>query len=53
MEGEIKDTNEKIEMVGMILTKFQKELKELNVNIKNADEWTTKLWEIKGKYINM
>jgi hypothetical protein len=53
LEDEVKTANEKIEILSLIVSKFQKDIKELNVNVRNAEEWTKKLWEVKGKYIDM
>lgn len=53
MEAEIKKSNQKLEMLSLIVAKYQKEMEHLNINLKNVEEWTLKLWEVKGKYMQM
>jgi hypothetical protein len=53
MEKEIKDSNEKLEMLALIIANFQKEVGEMNISLKNTEEWTRKLWEVKGRYVQM
>lgn len=53
MEEEIRETNEKLEMLNMVINRYQSEIEGMNINLKNVDQFTVRLYEVKGKYVEM
>jgi chromosome segregation ATPase len=53
VEKEIKANSDKLEMLNLVVNRYQSEIEGLNVNIKTVTELTSRLFEVKGKYVAM
>ena len=53
LEKEIQETNGKLQMLNMVVNRYQTEIQEMNVNIKTVTDLTVKLYQVKGKYVEM
>lgn len=53
IEAEISETNQKLQMLALIMNKYQAEIGGINVNLKEIEQLTERLLQAKGKYIQM
>lgn len=40
-------------MLNMVIQRFQHEIEGMNVHLKNVEEFTVRLYQVKGKYVEM
>lgn len=40
-------------MLNLVVNRYQSEIEGMNVNIKTVNDFTLKLYEVKGKYVEM
>jgi hypothetical protein len=53
LEAEIKATHDKLQMVGMVMNRYQSEIQGMNVNLRNVEEMNSRLFAVKGRYVEM
>ncbi len=40
-------------MLNLVIKRYQEEIEGMNVNLKNVEEFTVRLFQVKGKYVEM
>ena len=53
LEKEISQTSEKLDMLNVVVNRYQKDIEGINVSLKSVSEWNSKLFEVKGKFVEM